>query len=70
MGRAFIYTATASKEDLLASVFDQMVRGMFNADFRQIALAQLIETAESLDPKLLDDMSRLIEQRKQNAQDT
>ena len=68
-GRAFVYRATASKKELLAGVFDQMVRGMFNDDFRQIALAQLIETAQTLDPKLLDDISRLIEQRKQNAQD-
>jgi predicted transcriptional regulator len=69
-GRAFIYTAAASREDLLAGVFDQMVRGMFDDDFRKIALAQLIETAESLDPKILDDMSHLIAQRKQDAQDT
>ncbi len=69
-GRAFLYAATASRENLLAGVFDQMVRGMFDDDFRQIALAQLIETAEALDPKLLDDISRLIEQRKGNAQDT
>ena len=69
-GRAYVYVATASKEDLMAGVFDQMVRGMFNDDFRQIALAQLIETAETLDPKLLDDISSLIQQRKQNAQDT
>lgn len=68
--RAFIYTATASKQDLLAGVFDQMVRGMFNADFRQIALAQLIETVEAIDPQLLDDIGHLIEQRKQNAQET
>lgn len=69
-GRAFLYTAIASRENLLAGVFDQMVRGMFDDDFRQIALAQLIETAEALDPKLLDDISRLIEQRKGYAQDT
>lgn len=68
--RAFIYTATASKEDLLAGVFDQMVRGMFNADFQPIALAQLIETIEAIDPQLLDDLSQLIEQRKQHAQKT
>ena len=68
--RAFVYTATASKQDLLASVFDQMVRGMFNDDFRQIALAQLIETAEEIDPQLLDDIDELIKQRKQNAQET
>lgn len=68
--RAFIYTATSSKEDLLAGVFDRMVRGMFDDDFRKIALAQLVETAESIDPELLDDISRLIEQRKQDAQDS
>jgi predicted transcriptional regulator len=64
VGRAFVYTAAASKEELLASVFDKMVRGMFGSDFRQIALTQMIETAEALDSKLLDDISRLIKQKK------
>lgn len=68
--RAFIYTATFSKEELLAGVFDRMVRGMFDDDFRKIALAQLVETAESIDPELLNDISRLIAQRKQDAQDS
>lgn len=63
-GRFFVYTPTISRDELLAGVFDQMVRGMFGDDFRQIALAQMIETAESLDPKLLDDISRLIQKRK------
>lgn len=65
-GRYFVYTPTVSREDLLAQVFDQMVRGMFGDDFRQIALAQMIETAEAIDPDLLDDMSRLIRERKTN----
>ena len=63
-GRYFVYTPTISRDELLANVFDQMVRGMFGDDFRQIALAQMIETAESIDPELLDDISRLIDQRK------
>ncbi len=63
-GRAFVYTATASQEDLLAGVFDKMVRGMFSNDFRQIALAQMIETAEELDTDLLDNLSALIEQKR------
>lgn len=66
-GRAFVYTAATSKQDLLASVFDQMVRGMFNDDFRHIALAQLIETVEAIDPQLLENISQLIKQRKQHA---
>jgi predicted transcriptional regulator len=63
-GRAFVYTATASQEELLATVFDKMIRGMFNGDFRQIALAQMIETAESIDVQILDDLTHLIETKK------
>ena len=63
-GRFFVYTPTSSRDELLANVFDQMVRGMFGNEFRQIALAQMIETAESLDPQLLDDISRLIENKR------
>lgn len=64
LGRAFVYAATASQEDLLASVFDKMVRGMLDRDFRQIALAQMIETVEEVDAQILDDLSRLIEEKK------
>ncbi len=63
-GRAFVYSALASRDELLAGVFDKMVRGMFGEDFRQIALAQMIETAEALDAQLLDDISHLIEQKR------
>jgi predicted transcriptional regulator len=63
-GRFFVYTPTLPREELLANVFDQMVRGMFGDEFRQIALTQMIETAESLDPDLLDDITRLIEERR------
>ncbi len=65
-GRAFIYRAVMAKDELLAGVFDQMVRGMFDDDFRQLAIAQMVETAEAIDPQLLEDISRLIEQRKKN----
>lgn len=64
VGKAFFYSATASRDELLAGVFDRMVRGMFNGEFRQIALAQMIETAQTVDPQILDDLSRLIQQRK------
>lgn len=69
-GRAFVYTATASRQDLLSGVFDRMVRGMLDDDFRQIALAQMIDTVESVDPKILDDLNRLIQQRKDDAQES
>ena len=63
-GRAFVYSATTTRQNLLAGVFDRMVRGMFNAEFREIAIAQMIETAEALDPQILNDLSQLIQQRK------
>lgn len=65
-GRAFVYAATATRQDLLAGVFDRMVRGMFNTEFREIALAQIVKTAESLDPQILDDLNALIQQRKKD----
>ena len=46
-----------------------MVRGMFGGDFRKIALAQMIETAEALDTELLDDISRLIDQKRKDHND-
>ena len=63
-GRVFVYTATSTREKLLADVFDQLVRGMFDGDFRQIALVQMIETADEIDPKILNDMTCLIEQKR------
>lgn len=69
-GRAFVYQSTTSQEDLLAGVFDKMVRGMFNDEFRQIALAQIVKTAEAVDSTLLDDLTRLIEARKINENNT
>ena len=65
-GRAFVYQAIAPRDELLARVFDQMVRGMLGDDFRHIALTQMIETAEAIDPHLLDKMAHLIQQRKAN----
>ncbi len=63
-GRTFVYSASASQEKLLAGVFDKMVRGMLDDDFRQIALAQMVETVESIDNKILDDLTQLIADRK------
>ncbi|MEW5956245.1 MAG: BlaI/MecI/CopY family transcriptional regulator [Chloroflexota bacterium] len=65
VGRAFVYQAIAPRDELLARVFDQMVQGMFGVDFRHIALTQMIETAEAIDPHLLDKMAQLIQQRKE-----
>lgn len=69
-GRAFLYSATTSKTELLSGVFDRMLRGMLAGDFRQIALAQMIETAEAVDPRILENLSRLIQERQESAQES
>ena len=66
-GRAFLYSAAASKADLLSGVFDRMLRGMLDGDFRQIALVQMVETASAVDPDILENLSRLIQERKESA---
>jgi predicted transcriptional regulator len=66
LGRAFVYKAIAPRDEFLSRVFDQMVRGMFDSDFRHIALAQMVETVEDLDPQMLDNIANLIQQRKEN----
>lgn len=65
-GRVFVYSATTTRQNLLADVFDRMVRGMFDTEFREIALTQMIETAEALDPQILNDLDQLIQQRKKD----
>ena len=70
LGRAFVYAPVASRDELLAGVFDKMVRGMFNDDFRQIALAQMVETVEAIDAEILDDLTRLIEEKKRKNDST
>lgn len=64
VGRAFVYAPVATRDELLAGVFDKMVRGMFDDDFRQIALVQMVETVEAIDAEMLDDLTRLIEEKK------
>ncbi len=69
-GRQFLYKPVSTRESLLADVFDQMIRGMLGPEFRQIALTQMIKTAQDVDPDLLDDMTRLIERRKSSDETT
>jgi predicted transcriptional regulator len=62
-GRVFIYTATASRQDLLAGVFGRRVSGMLGDELRQMTLTQMVETAEAVDPDILEELSRLIRQK-------
>jgi len=64
LGRIFVYQAVVTREELLADVVEQVARGLFDSDFRQIALPQMVVTAEAIDPNILDELICLIEKKK------
>ena len=66
LGRIFVYQAVVSRDELLADVVEQVVRGLFSSDFRQIALPQMVETAEAIDPNILTELIYLTEKKKTN----
>jgi len=61
LGRIYVYQTVVSRDELMANVVEQVVRGLFSADFRQIALPQMVETAETVDPNILNELTDLIE---------
>ena len=64
VGKAYVYEATQSREAMLANVVDRMMRGLL-VDFRDLTLAQIVETVEAVDPQALAKLETLINQRRQ-----
>ena len=65
LGKAYIYEATQSRDEMLADVVDRMMRGLL-VDFRDLTLAQIVETVEAVDPDALAKLETLINQRRQD----
>jgi len=61
-GKAYIYQATQSRDVLLADVVDRMMRGLL-VDFRDLTLAQIVETMETVDPAALAKLQAIINAR-------
>jgi predicted transcriptional regulator len=62
-GRIYVYQAVVSRDEFLADVVEQVVRGLFSTDFRPVVLPQIVETAETIDPNILHELAFLIEQK-------
>lgn len=62
-GRAYRYRAAESREVFLDRVAVQVASGLV-ADFGQQGLAQLVRAAETVDPEYLDELERLVRERK------
>jgi len=68
VGKAYIYEATQSRDAMLADVIDRMMRGLL-VDFRDLTLAQIVETMETVDPSALSKLEMLISRKRQDETD-
>ena len=62
--RAFVYRARMSREAFLAQVAMSVASGLVG-EFGQHALAQLVRAAGDIDPAYLDELERLVRERKE-----
>lgn len=63
-GRAFRYRAAEDCEAFLRRIASSVSSGLVG-DFGQPALAQFVQAAEEVDPAYLDELERLVRERKQ-----
>lgn len=61
--RAFRYRAAESREAFLGRITAIVASGLVG-DFGRHALAQLVKAAEAVDPDYLDELERLVRERK------
>lgn len=62
-GRAFRYRATEDRDAFLRRVVSSVASGLVG-DFGRPALAQFVEAAVEVDPSYLDELERLVRDRK------
>ena len=62
-GRAFRYRATVDRAAFLDRVAGSVATGLLG-DFGRPALARLVEAAAEVDPSYLDELERLVRERK------
>lgn len=63
-GRAFRYRATVSREAFLDRIAGSVASELVG-DFGRPALAQLVQAADKIDPSYLDELERLVRERKE-----
>lgn len=56
-GRAYIYTAVEDRDSFLARVSRQVAEGLLR-DFGHLAIAQFIDAADAIDPRLVEELRR------------
>lgn len=61
--RAFVYEPATGRKAFLSDIFRRLTYGLLD-DFGKSALDQIVETASEVDPALLDELERLIRQKR------
>ena len=64
--RAYAYRATEERDAFLRRVSATVASGLL-ADFGRQALAQFVRAADEVDPAYLDELQRLVRQRREGA---
>jgi predicted transcriptional regulator len=66
IGRAFIYQATATRDELEGAVATELVQGLLQRDGGEALpiLSSLVDAVSDRDRALLDDLERLIRQKR------
>ena len=62
LSRAYVYHAVESRDDLVSRVSRRVVEGLVK-DFGDLAVAQFVDTLDSVDPELLARLETLIRER-------
>ena len=62
--RPYVYRATVDRETFLARIAATVSSGLVG-DFGRQALAQFVQAADAIDPVYLDELERLVRERKE-----
>lgn len=63
--RAFVYRASVNRQAFLDQIMSSVASELVG-DFGRQALAHLVRTADEIDPRYLDELERLVAERKAN----
>ncbi|NIR47290.1 BlaI/MecI/CopY family transcriptional regulator [candidate division KSB1 bacterium] len=64
-GNAFVYRATATEEEFTQSTLKKIINGLLS-DFSAPAISQFLDSMEDVGPEKLDELARMIEQKRKN----
>lgn len=62
-GNAFVYRATASREEFTRTTLKKVINELME-DFAAPAISQFMDSMENVDPEKMEELSRLIEEKR------